>query len=441
MFYDILIFLPAFLCLFWMMLHAATSFRTWSFPALMVLLADLSVCFAVDAFIFATFASPRLHVWTVLVAQVAAPSLVPLAIYYLKTLRHAGKRIHMSNILWVAIPAAFFTACAVITGIAGQDAIAEFIGNFMERGVSAAEAYRGTPVYSYYRWSILGLGIVTGAEILYMGIYMIVLCIRDHYSVRKLVKFLFGGEQIDVAQIQVYLMFVLLLVVVVKVTFVHVSGIISAISSLLVYIFGYAALFGARKSFSLKQAANVMRYNFNPRNRQAVVEEMISDLLDDAETEALSHIRERLGETPELKAWEQGEKSDPGVASAIFSAVAGSWDENSLMARFQRLMVEEQLYLKPGLSLTEIAERLDSNTTYISKMVNNSYNLSFPELLNTLRIDYAEHYILLHRDAKQDEIARECGFLSASSFNTVFKKITGMTPKVWVASRQNENRK
>ena len=83
------------------------------------------------------------------------------------------------------------------------------------------------------------------------------------------------------------------------------------------------------------------------------------------------------------------------------------------------------------------ADKLGTNKFYVSKLVNNAYNLGFPELINILRVDYAEQYILNHRDAKQEEIARECGFLSASSFNTTFKKVTGMTPKVWIASQKH----
>ena len=109
-------------------------------------------------------------------------------------------------------------------------------------------------------------------------------------------------------------------------------------------------------------------------------------------------------------------------------------EDDSLRARFQHLMVDEQLFLQPSLTLTEVSERLHSNKTYVSKMVNNTYNIGLPELLNTLRVDYAEQYILTHRSARQDEIAKACGFLSASSFNNIFKRVTGMTPKVWEAS-------
>ena len=126
--------------------------------------------------------------------------------------------------------------------------------------------------------------------------------------------------------------------------------------------------------------------------------------------------------------------SNPSLAAQLFSPEKVFPEDDSLRARFQHLMVDEQLFLQPSLTLTEVSERLHSNKTYVSKMVNNTYNIGLPELLNTLRVDYAEQYILTHRSARQDEIAKACGFLSASSFNNIFKRVTGMTPKVWEAS-------
>ena len=122
------------------------------------------------------------------------------------------------------------------------------------------------------------------------------------------------------------------------------------------------------------------------------------------------------------------------MAKAIMSAMTTSWDEKSLLGRFQRLIVEEKLFLVPGLSLDEVAEKLHTNRTYISKLVNTSYEMGFPEFLNQLRIDYAEEFLLTHPEMSQAEVAKACGFLSASSFNVAFKRITGMTPRMWMAS-------
>ena len=112
-------------------------------------------------------------------------------------------------------------------------------------------------------------------------------------------------------------------------------------------------------------------------------------------------------------------------------------EDDALSAGFKRLMDDKKLFLQPNLTLEDVADILHSNKTYVSRMVNNSYGLGFSELMNRMRVDYAKEYILSHRSARQSEIARNCGFLSASSFNTVFKKVTGTTPKIWFASTDN----
>lgn len=110
-------------------------------------------------------------------------------------------------------------------------------------------------------------------------------------------------------------------------------------------------------------------------------------------------------------------------------------DEDDLRMRFEDLIVTEQLFLKQGIKLSDLAAKLNTNRTYVSRLVNNTYNMSFSDYINTLRIDYAEQYLLHHRDAKQTDIATACGFPNASAFNNVFKKITGITPKIWLATR------
>ena len=50
-------------------------------------------------------------------------------------------------------------------------------------------------------------------------------------------------------------------------------------------------------------------------------------------------------------------------------------------------------------------------------------------------ISDAEQYLLHHRDARQSDLAAACGFPNASAFNNVFKKITGVTPKKWLATK------
>ena len=109
-------------------------------------------------------------------------------------------------------------------------------------------------------------------------------------------------------------------------------------------------------------------------------------------------------------------------------------NENSLRIKFENLIIKKNYYLKQGITLSDIAKELGTNRTYVSRMVNTSYDMSFTDYINTLRIDYAQQYLLQHKDAKQSDIASACGFPNASTFNNIFRKKTGVTPKIWVAT-------
>ena len=110
-------------------------------------------------------------------------------------------------------------------------------------------------------------------------------------------------------------------------------------------------------------------------------------------------------------------------------------DDDVLRRKFEDLVVRQQIFLKQGIRITDIASMLDTNRTYISRLVNSTYNMSFSDYINILRIDYACQYLLDHRDAKQSDLAAACGFPNASAFNNIFKKTTGTTPKIWLATK------
>lgn len=131
---------------------------------------------------------------------------------------------------------------------------------------------------------------------------------------------------------------------------------------------------------------------------------------------------------------ESGENTGIIHESAISDIRLSQPEEEKLRIRFEEKIVSDKLFLKQGIRLSDIATMLDTNRTYISRLVNNTYNMSFSDYINTLRIDYAKQYLMNHRDAKQSDIATACGFPNASAFNSIFKKITGVTPKIWMAT-------
>jgi AraC-like DNA-binding protein len=338
-------------------------------------------------------------------------------------------------------------AGVVFTEISERPVIARFLSDLFTIGSSIVPDYRGTTLWHFYIWTRIVFMIVIALELLVGVVYLLRFVIRDKVSFKHLWRFFFNGESIKVTELQIYNLLIIAIYIAAKLIFI--KGFLDThvwFSVLLAFLvsFGYSSLmfcslFGEKESITLVQAKHVMFYNYNPAIKGPVVEIMMEELLEDSDSDMLVRFRDKVGDILHEESLTPKEITAVKEQMLRGAGVAGMWDD-SLMTRFQSLMLNEQLFLQPSLSLADVAERLHTNKTYVSKMVNNTYNLGFPELLNTLRIDYAQQYLLSHKDARQDDIAKACGFLSASSFNNIFKKITGVTPKVWLVSRETKRK-
>lgn len=98
--------------------------------------------------------------------------------------------------------------------------------------------------------------------------------------------------------------------------------------------------------------------------------------------------------------------------------------------RVLHLIESEKLYRNPALSMDILAEKSQLSNGYLSQIINQKEGKNFYDFINTYRV--AEVKIHL-KDSKFDHysilgIGLEAGFQSKSTFNAVFKKMTGMTP-------------
>ncbi len=97
------------------------------------------------------------------------------------------------------------------------------------------------------------------------------------------------------------------------------------------------------------------------------------------------------------------------------------------------LMEGEKLYNNPNLSMSILAEKMALSNGYLSKIINQKEQKNFFEFVNTYRVEEVKQKL---KDPKFDHysllgIGLEAGFKSKSTFNAVFKKITGMTPSAY----------
>jgi len=94
------------------------------------------------------------------------------------------------------------------------------------------------------------------------------------------------------------------------------------------------------------------------------------------------------------------------------------------------LMVSEKLYLNPDLNLQDLSSRLNLHPNYISRIINEEFQMSYNDYVNRHRIEDAKRKLEKEDEKSKTilEIMYDTGFYSKSVFNTAFKKFTGMTP-------------
>ena len=445
---SLFLFLPVAFCLFWIVIHCWLSSRADAFWLILLSLLDMALFLLTDSCYLIPGVSFRTLSVMALLAQLTAPIIIPLCWLYIERLRFGtgSKLSHPAHLLWIILPVILFTAAIVLTSIIGFPEAQNFFTRLYTEGNGIAYEYKGTILYTYYLWIVVIYRLVLLFELVSFVIWLICLFKKDKLRIQNLVKFFKSNKSIRLYELQVYSIIPAALIFVSKLflfkdftdTHLAVVAIVNLGLTISLMLYYFLTPFSARRTLTLNQIKHSFLYNYGDKNKSDEVEALIGELVDEAEEAALRRIRDKIGNT----LTEEGtEEIHPSVASTLFTAISNNWDEDSdsLTARFQQLMTEEQLFLQPGLSLQDVADKMHTNKTYVSKLVNNNYNLGFPELVNILRVDYAEQYLLTHRDLKQSEVATACGFQSASSFNIIFKKITGVTPKVWAASHDNKS--
>jgi AraC-like DNA-binding protein len=97
-------------------------------------------------------------------------------------------------------------------------------------------------------------------------------------------------------------------------------------------------------------------------------------------------------------------------------------------------------FLKPTLTLQLLSQEFDTNTKYLSKIINEFKNKPFITYINDLRIDYC--VLALQKDLKLRKytiqaLSQEFGFNTAESFSTAFFKKTGLKPSFFITELEN----
>ena len=98
--------------------------------------------------------------------------------------------------------------------------------------------------------------------------------------------------------------------------------------------------------------------------------------------------------------------------------------------KLENLMSFEKPFLNPTLGLPDLAARVKVTSHDLSYLINEGFGENFYQFVNRYRVEEAKR--LLHSKEHQHlnmlGIAYESGYNSKTTFNTTFKKLTGLSP-------------
>ena len=107
--------------------------------------------------------------------------------------------------------------------------------------------------------------------------------------------------------------------------------------------------------------------------------------------------------------------------------------EKDLAEKFETLMKNEKPYLSNQINMKELSAQLNTNRTYLSNAIKTIFDRNFNTYINEARVKEAmrllkspefDHYSV-------EGIGLQAGFNNRISFNSNFKKITGVSPSVF----------
>lgn len=95
----------------------------------------------------------------------------------------------------------------------------------------------------------------------------------------------------------------------------------------------------------------------------------------------------------------------------------------------------EKAFVNQGVTLQSLAKKINTNTNYLSKIINSYKKSNFSNYLNELRVNHAVFEMKnnpIYRKYTIKAISKEVGFSNAESFSRAFQKIKGIKPSYFL---------
>ncbi|WP_286192536.1 AraC family transcriptional regulator [Stappia sp. BW2] len=123
--------------------------------------------------------------------------------------------------------------------------------------------------------------------------------------------------------------------------------------------------------------------------------------------------------------------------SSFASPESATHSDRALLAKLDAIMNDQNIYTDSNLTLARVARRLSVPVRDVSVAINRVTGENFSRYINGFRIRHAQD-ALRATELPITEVMFDAGFISKSSFNTEFRRITGQTPSQYRSGRAND---
>ncbi|GEM_PF-6186740 len=115
--------------------------------------------------------------------------------------------------------------------------------------------------------------------------------------------------------------------------------------------------------------------------------------------------------------------------------------KDELLRKIDEVMSKPETFCAKDFTLQKLSSMINSNTAYVSQVINESKGKSFNVYVNEKRVGEARKRLTIDPEYSKftiSAISESVGFRSLSSFNSAFKNLTGMTPSIYKQMAANK---
>lgn len=399
--YHLFLLLPCTVCLFWAVLlfcKRKSNARSQNILGLYVLLTGIS--FYILANYLAGISDYATFYKLDIVDTTVTLLIFPLMYLYFKSLTNVGP-FNWKDYLWF-IPALFIGSSTIILyQIMGSDNATGYIQSFITHHALTSD-YSSKLYNLHYLISVQLFNWTLILEGLFGMAYAIFSLVRYHHRLRNFYSEL-NDKSINL-NYAVLSWFMLSLFFILGFMLIGGRPFFKQFPTLNIFLFtGWAATY-----FGLCYHGSKMEYT---------VENLAKDLENADKEAAINHY----ALTEEENESEEGIEIDNSTSRYP-----------KLLSLFNKLIEEDRIFLQSNLRMDDVARKMHTNRTYISRLINEKFGCTFSDYINRKRVEFAQALMQTNPQMKQTELAEKSGFLSITSFSRTFKITTGIPPKEWL---------